>query len=316
MPDRNKGGNAAALFLGAIVAVIAAYVAWGWGVTSGERADADRAFYQRAAYTEDYIERTCVMMDRSALVECIQEAIEAGREDQRANYDLNAQEDMARSGRWMLLTGIATVVTAVFGIHYVRETLAETRTIVDITRQIGEAQIRAYLSIKRVALGLDYDGTFVAGVIAENSGLSPARFCRFVCEVSYSIPDKPGWHKSVTEYTSLILLGDIPANGGESKLKVTTQFPDVRIPDDAIGDGTPKKFDLLVTVGVFSLDVFGNEVSAFAATAGMFARNAQVVFRDDWARVPSDLGFSSQEELRRNAWAGPGDEGIKPKERA
>jgi hypothetical protein len=63
---------------------------------SWQRVDADRRAYQRSKYAEEYIERACVGMDSAALVKCVKDAIETSREDQRSEYDLSAQEDMAR----------------------------------------------------------------------------------------------------------------------------------------------------------------------------------------------------------------------------
>lgn len=139
MSDRDGGGVAAALALGAIVALIAGYVAWSWGLTSWQRVDADRSAYQRAGYAEEYIERTCVMVDRVALIKCIQEAVESAREDQRSGYDLKAQENMASWAWWLLMTSVATVFVAGVGIYYVRATLVETRRAV-------HKELRAYIS--------------------------------------------------------------------------------------------------------------------------------------------------------------------------
>lgn len=150
MSESNRRGVAAALVLGSIVALLAGYVSWGWGLMSWQRDDADRRAYQRAEYAESYIERACIGMDRARLIECIKESIDTSREDQRSEYDLNAQENMGRWAWWLLMTSIATVFTAGVGIYYVRETLIEGQRASDVAREMGQRQIRAYVQFSHV----------------------------------------------------------------------------------------------------------------------------------------------------------------------
>jgi hypothetical protein len=171
MPNRDWGGISVALTIGVIVALMGTYVAWGWGFTSWQRSDAERRAYDRAGYAEEYIERACVGMDRAALIECIQDAIESAREDQRSEYDLAAQEQMAKWAWWLLLTSIGTVLTAGVGIYYVRESLIDSR-------RIGQAQVRAYITIEKMKVvprivGQKIDWRIVIHIY--NCGQSPAR---------------------------------------------------------------------------------------------------------------------------------------------
>jgi hypothetical protein len=91
---------------------------------------------------------------------------------------LTAQQDTARWTMLMLAVGMLTTMIGVVGLWFIRETLHATRATVDETRRIGEAQVRAYLSIKSATISVDKSGLPWVQMVVVNTGQSPARkFC-------------------------------------------------------------------------------------------------------------------------------------------
>lgn len=174
MSDRYWSGQLAAVILGLICLVIVALGAWTAGYLSEQRQQTNRATRQFDGIVDEYIARACIGMDHPALIKCIADAKEISREDRRAEFDLRAQENMARWALWLLaLSAITTVVTAV-GIYYVRETLVASHRSTDIAQEIGVAQVRAYISISNVTFHRFNDKFSIHAAIG-NSGNSPAR---------------------------------------------------------------------------------------------------------------------------------------------
>ncbi|TPE51506.1 hypothetical protein [Amaricoccus solimangrovi] len=181
MSDSNSDGSVAALVLGLCCLVVVGFGAWTAGFLSDHRVQTERTT-RYAERTDEYIGRTCVGMDRAALLQCATEAIESSREDQRAEYNLNAQESMARWTFWLLGLSVITTGVAGGGIYYVHATLTETRAAVraaeaanEVSRDVGQAQIRAYLSLTPgLPSGVKIDDFPSVQIFVENTGQSPA----------------------------------------------------------------------------------------------------------------------------------------------
>ncbi|WP_131825031.1 hypothetical protein [Yoonia rosea] len=126
--------------------------------------------------------------------------IEAEARQERESRDLDAQEAMAKWAKWMFYATTATVLLTFFALLAIVRTLHHTRRAADsadgmlteakattiaaqenshVTQRIGEAQVRAYLSITRVTLTVAHisqdDVRWQFGVFIKNSGQSPAR---------------------------------------------------------------------------------------------------------------------------------------------
>lgn len=310
MPDRDWRGNAAGLTLCAIVALTAAYVAWGWGLTSGQRAEADRTAYQRARYAEEYIDRACVGMDRAALIECIQDAINSSREDQRAEYDLNAQEEMARWAWWLLMTSVLTVFTAGIGIYYVQASLVEARTATMVNREIGEAQARAYLAIKQCGAWLIENDGIAMFVNIENLGNTPARDVHFVCEVFCNVPasdvfspdDGQDWFEQRTFFTRPWTIGDVTAHSTEMSGQIN--FSELDIPAGIARDESGRIRVAIGQIGVFAADVFDVELYESGDLVIFGTEMEYVNFTAVGGRVPAGASFHSDAALRKKGWGG------------
>ena len=135
-------------------------------------------------------------------VECSYRARSATTEQQQSAYDLNAQREMsnwAESTMWATwLVGSATVIVAALGAWWVRDTLVETRNAVKAandavaeTRRIGEAQVRAYLSVTAAPIpAIPYADTVQTFEIEiKNNGQSAARNVRVVAIAEMAMID-------------------------------------------------------------------------------------------------------------------------------
>lgn len=138
---------------------------FGLGEQSGEyKANTDTY----AKHAQDEIKHTCVRLNGVAYTECIIGVVEATNENERSEGDLNAQRNMARWALWMLVATIAMAVITAGGVYYVWKTLK-------VTRDIGEAQTRAYIGIQDVDISNVSDGSYAkVSYKIINSGNSPA----------------------------------------------------------------------------------------------------------------------------------------------
>lgn len=89
--------------------------------------NAERRADQHAAEAQQTIERACAGLEPPALTKCIEEIVKASQEAERSEYDLAAQEAMARWAGWMVaVTGLTFLITGL-GVFLVWSTLLETR---------------------------------------------------------------------------------------------------------------------------------------------------------------------------------------------
>lgn len=142
-------------------------------------------YAQRA---EDRIRIYCGGLEGSIRAECIAKTIDAVEEQRRAEEDLRAQNNMARSTLWMMWASIFAVILTFVGVVYVRRTLDQTvaansaaQAAVSVTREIGKAQVRAYLSISDARVVNVYLSGHPKLILkVRNTGQSPAWGCRTV----------------------------------------------------------------------------------------------------------------------------------------
>jgi len=142
------------------------------------------------------------------LVVCVANAYAAEREAQRAHEDLQAQQDSARAAFWMIalggiqaLLGIVGLVFLVRSLDHSANALREARDAnnaawqADVTtREVAEAQVRAYLGLSGIETILYYDDMplrvsayFKIGII--NGGQTPARNISYRVSISWHLKD-------------------------------------------------------------------------------------------------------------------------------
>lgn len=140
MPERDWGIHfAIGLIVIALTCVWAAfYIGSEVGETRGER-DKNTTEYERHA--EEQIRSACLSGEGGDIAECVSKIIKSTNEDSRAESDLVAQTEMARWAFYMLIATVGVAIITGAGVYYVWQTLR-------VTRDIGQAQARAYLAIK------------------------------------------------------------------------------------------------------------------------------------------------------------------------
>jgi len=150
---------------------------FGLGEQSGDKKAKTDTYAQHA---QDEINSTCAGFDGSAQTECIVSVVEATNEHKRSQADLNAQRNMAKWALLILIATIAMAIVTAFGVYYVWRTLA-------VTREIGEAQVRAYIGIPTAELRQMKSGQIALNIAIQNSGNSPARNPRIVYGVAVTV---------------------------------------------------------------------------------------------------------------------------------
>lgn len=164
----------------------------------------------------DQVVSSCLALSSVERTECVREAIVAEEKRNNETRDLHAQEWMAfwalmMFGATILMTGVTVV-----GVVFVAKTLS-------VTREIGQAQVRAYVSVKPTLISNFEEGKGLqAKLTIDNKGNSPAHRLRWKAEfqkISGPLPE--GGLLTITEgqtTTDLIsgsaieptvLLGDI-----------------------------------------------------------------------------------------------------------
>lgn len=168
------------------------------------------------------------------------EASQPGEQDSRdlQKRDLIAQEGMNRATQsiedatWLMLWAtIASVFFVAIGtfllvwtLRLTREANKAARDAVEVTREIGEAQVRAYVNVERAEVtGLAPNGRLRFYVNFKNTGATPAKNFQIRSMVGF----KPGSikHLKVRGLTEIDSLPGIVASDGSAFIDVTMEQP-------------------------------------------------------------------------------------------
>lgn len=167
---------------------------------------------------EDRIQDRCIALPDARQAECIKEAIETSGEYQRAEKDLSAQQQMAEWAKWMLVMTVVMAAITMFGVVFVWQTLVATRAMALDAQRIGEAQVRAYLTVGEAEVRLEVSRDRVKWRVDasfRNSGNSPAS------GINAKITHVLGQHVSAP-----IVIRDLPAGLNEKRGIWVSQEPD------------------------------------------------------------------------------------------
>jgi hypothetical protein len=157
----------------AIFCLLLAVVWLGSAAHTERRVKAETNSQHYADTAAQEIKQTCGLTMSATFTECVEKIVEATRESKRSENDLVAQIDSAQWAFWILIiSGLGTIVTGV-GIFYVRNTLQEMQKQTKVARNIGRAQVRAYLNVIGGKYELHNSYLFLQPKI-ENTGSSPA----------------------------------------------------------------------------------------------------------------------------------------------
>ncbi len=151
MSKGNRGSGFAvvtaltALLIAGFAGATIFHLGWKNGNAKGEYAANSSAY---ASHAQSQIEECFTLLDDISKAVCVRDVVETQNEHERAESDLVAQTEM---GLWalgmLIVTAIMAVVTG-FGVYFVWRTLKATQEMAIDTREIGEAQVRAYLAFK------------------------------------------------------------------------------------------------------------------------------------------------------------------------
>jgi hypothetical protein len=308
MFERTWSGYAAAL------AVITAGIWLSlWGFFEVRQANLEHAqayqSYTREAEAQqqeaaDGIARECAVAPPALLNECLREEIAAHQSRDTDNKDLEAQQEMAFWARWVVYVGFMGLPISMVGLAALVISLAQTRTAIRDTREIGEAQTRAYLHVRSVQVGpqaLEPGNTIWVRVECENTGNSPALNLEAVATIVFTkVPrDATGARRNEDPDDPLVLPINIgfPDLSEKSKEAESRGFPDHETERIA----WPNLFSIDAHIVVFGLDVFNKEVKAygrFITFAPHITKNTRVKLMPFEGAMPPEFRADRINEAR------------------
>jgi hypothetical protein len=168
----------------ALLAVAGLSIFWGYSkqVEYYRNADQNSSEYTRNTYAPEA--DRCIILPRESQSDCIAEASNKERTYRRDEQDLAAQKT---SAVWAYLMGSAALIGMIlsaFGVFLVWRTFSATRESNLITREIGEAQVRAYIRVSIQGIG---DGAVIQNETCpafelkmDNVGQTPAYKVRHI----------------------------------------------------------------------------------------------------------------------------------------
>jgi hypothetical protein len=157
--------------------------------------------YQQRTYTNqrqaaDKIASNCAVANAPASIvaQCLSEQLTTYNKGQTADKDLQAQQDVAFWAFWTFIVAAVNVPVGLGGMALVWRSLRHTREAITIDREVGHAQVRAYLTVEPGEPGdVTIDKPFTAAFTIKNTGQSPAYgmyYLAAVTEAPYSLPEQ------------------------------------------------------------------------------------------------------------------------------
>lgn len=137
-------------------AVSAAVLTWGlaWTVAEERAENRAEAHYRAKQYADRApkdIERECAGRKAGAFSECIAEQVKTTREDQRAEYELGVQREVADWTFATMLVSFFTLVVTAIGVGFVKRTLDATLEAVEDTGRATDEMVRSNAIAERTA---------------------------------------------------------------------------------------------------------------------------------------------------------------------
>lgn len=161
--------------------------------------------YQHATKSDqdkaaDEIASNCSVVTQvnPALRDCLREAVLAYQKKNNTNQDLEAQKDMAYWAFVTALVGGFGLLISVGGLYLLFQSLRQTRQAITNDRAIGEAQVRAYLTVEspeQHSPDIQPDRPISAELKIKNTGQSPAYNMRYIAALmplQYPLADDQG----------------------------------------------------------------------------------------------------------------------------
>lgn len=172
-----------------LVSAIVGWFAWhqaSW--LTEQRIHEQQSTEQHVRHAEDNISSECADLEGVAFRDCVHEQYKAAYEHHRANHDLDAQQEMALYTRVMGITAVVGILLGLGSVALIFYTLRATQEMAADTRRIGEAQVRAYLSITKADMRIEFRPKLTEkmpdidiGLYFSNSGQTPAVNISYFC---------------------------------------------------------------------------------------------------------------------------------------
>lgn len=193
-PDRLSWWGISRTISSIILQVVAVYfiAVAGLGIWSGY--DGKREAYhqekQRADREQDQASRNiaakCSVPDAPVdiVTECLAAEMEAYQDRQNTDQDLQAQQDMAYWAFLMFVASALSLPVSIGGLLLLLRSLRQTERAISTDREVGHAQVRAYVSIEPSVIGEIKVGGIIEGDLKfSNTGQSPAYKVRYVARI-------------------------------------------------------------------------------------------------------------------------------------
>ncbi len=179
--ESHSGGLGALLATGALILVIV-YAAYKEHYAQ-QRVEAARVVQEQAI-------ATCKnSVDAVALPSCIENLLSASERAPYTEYDLQAQQDMALWAAMMfVVTGLGVIYVAMTLRATQEATVAAIKTT-ETTRDIGEAQVRAYVATTSAEYANDQFACIAIKLKIKNFGQSPAHIINLRPVFTFMVSD-------------------------------------------------------------------------------------------------------------------------------
>ncbi len=105
--------------------------------------EADSSSSQYGRDTERHIDDCFKLPARPAISQCITKAVTSSHENQRAEYDLNAQREMSQWAWWAMIIGILQFFATIITLGFIKLTLDATLKAVEETSGATDAMEKA-----------------------------------------------------------------------------------------------------------------------------------------------------------------------------
>lgn len=124
--------------------------------------------------TEKRVEDCKTKTDVTDLRRCIAEVVKDSHESQRSEYDLQAQKEMSQWAWWLLVVSIGQIPIGIIGLFFLLKSISQAQEANGIASEIGQAQVRAYLTIENCKVVIMREGPPLMTFSIANKGQSPS----------------------------------------------------------------------------------------------------------------------------------------------